>query len=313
MLRSLARTLCLFAALTACAPRVVTPLVLPTLTPAAATATVLVPANTAIPPTASPAPSPTDQDDGQAVTASATREPLPTLDLAPTPPPTDIPQPAAGSSAIQIYSPGPLSKVVSGLRAYGYALPGYDDRGRIELFGEDGRLLAWQNLQLLTSVRWAYFIWDVPFQTNAAGELGRLTVSTRDQYGRLTALNSVRLLLLSQGYPLLYPPGNLQERCVIELPLRGTRITGGRLLVEGEIRPYNGLPLSVELIARDGAVVGSQVLVVAPSPEDSYLPFRAEITYTVAAPTDALLTVSQPDDRVPGLMYVYTQPAFINP
>ncbi len=310
MLRCLLRTLLLLGVLTACTPRVVTPLILPTLTPVPTT-----PGPSPTLPAASPTqqPSPTVQQDPVVVTPSQTRAPLPTLDLAPTPAPTDIPQPAAGSSAIQIYSPGPLSKIAASVKAYGYALPGYNDRGRIELYGEDGRLLAWQDLQLLTAVRWAYFYWELPFQTQAAAELGRLSMSTRDQYGRLTALNSVRLLLLPEGYSVIYPPGGLQERCVIDLPLGGQRITGGSVIVAGEIRPYNSMPLSVELIARDGQVVGSQLVPIVPSPEDTYLPFRVELSYSVTGPTDALLTISQSDDRIGGLMYVFARPAFINP
>jgi hypothetical protein len=33
----------------------------------------------------------------------------------------------------------------------------------------------------------------------------------------------------------------------------------------------------------------------------------------VTGPTDALLTISQSDDRIGGLMYVFTQSVFINP
>ena len=312
MLSRLVRTCVLLAALTACARLVVTPPALPTLTPSPEAAVTLPPAASPTPQLVSPTPqpSPTIQI---VVTPSQTRVPLPTLQLAPTAAPTAIPQPAAGSSAIQIFSPGPLSKIVSLVKAYGYSLPGYNDMGRIELFGEDGRLLAWQNLQLVTTVRWAYFYMELPFQTSAAGELGRLSVSTRDQYGRLTALNSVRLLLLPQGYSLLFPPGSLQERCVLDQPVRGQRTSGGMLSVTGEVRPYNSMPLSVELVARDGQVVGSQLVPVAPSADDRYIALRVDVPYSVSSLTDALLTISQSDDRIGGLMYVYSQSVLINP
>jgi hypothetical protein len=213
---------------------------------------------------------------------------------------------------IQFYSPGPLSRVTSPVRFYGYAVPGHDSQGVIELIGEDGALLASELLQLNTSYKWAFFSWSLGFKTRGAGELARLTLTTRDEYGRRTAVQSVHLILLPDGMEVINPPGDLSERCVIESPAVGKRISGGTVLVSGEMRPYNSLPLLVELIAGDGTVLASQ-LVPLPNANGLYVPFQAELAYSVSKFTPVLLAVSQPDDRIGGTMYLYSQEINLNP
>lgn len=237
--------------------------------------------------------------------------PLPSL-APPTAQPTSVPQPEAGSSAIQFYSPGPLSRVTSPVAFYGYAIPGHNNKGVIELIGEDGSLLASELLQLNTSYKWAFFSWSLPFETRGAGELARLTLTTRDEHGRLTAVQSVHLILLPGGLEVINPPDDLSERCVIESPVAGKRISGGTVSVSGEMRPYNSLPLVVELVASDGSVLASQLVPIQPN-HGYYVPFQAVLAYSVSEYTPVLLTVSQPDDRIGGTMYLYSQEINLNP
>jgi hypothetical protein len=239
--------------------------------------------------------------------------PLPTLELPPTPGATSAPQPSADSGAIQILSPGPLSKIVSSVEVHGYAIPGYDNKGSLDLYGEDGRLLASQLLQLNTPYKWAIFYWNLTFHTRSVGELGRLSLSTKDEYGRVNSVNSVHLLLLSEGFSIINPPGNLQERCVIEKPVAGQRLSGGVLSVSGKMRPYNNLPLTVGLKSRDGAVFETQVVPISPAPDDGYVSFRVDLAYRIPDARWALLTVSQFDDRISGIMYLYSREIFLNP
>ena len=238
---------------------------------------------------------------------------LPTFVMPPTLAATDIPQPAVDSGAIQLIGPGPLSKNVSPVKAYGYSIPGYGNKGRLDLYAEDGRVLASQVVQLNSIYRWAYFYWELPFTIDTAGELGRLSMSTKDQYGRVTALYSVHLLLLSEGASIINPPGNLRERCVIDNPYPGKRNAGGALTVAGSMRPYNDLPLTIELITRDGRTIGSQQVDIAPTAKDSYVAFHANVPYSLSSGAWALLVVRQPDDRISGTMYLYSQEIFLNP
>ncbi len=262
--------------------------------------------------------SPTFEDVTEAA-PTETPVPLPTLDLTttldmtPTLTVTAIPQPAADSAAIQFLSPGPLSKLVSPFDIFGFAVPGYLHKSTLDLYGEDGSLLASQLLQLNTPYKWANYYYQMSFKLNSVGELGRLTLSTQDQYGRINAVNSVHLLLFSEGMSILNPPGDLKERCSIGLPVPGQRISGGVLTVAGKIRPFNSLPLTLELIGRDGNIIGTQAVPISPAPDDSYVPFRVDMQYRTSQSMWALLSVRQNDDRIGGIMYLYSQEIFLYP
>lgn len=319
MFRRTFLTFCLFVFLAACTPG--TPIVMPTVAHMPNTAT---PSELPIPdPTISsptlesatptqPQASPTLESTPDSV-PTETALPLPTLNLPPTMVTTAIPQPSPDSGVIQFLGPGPLSKIVSPVRVYGYAVPGYHNKGTLELYGEDGNLLASQLLQLNTPYKWANFYWEMPFDINSVGELGRLTLTTQDEYGRVNAVNSVHLLLLSEGSSILNQPGNLKERCVIVQPAAGQRLAGGVLTVVGKMRPYNALPLILELTGRDGSVIGTQTVNIVPVAGDDYIPFRVDMPYRISQSMWALLSVRQNDDRIGGVMYLYSQELFLNP
>jgi hypothetical protein len=239
--------------------------------------------------------------------------PIPTLNLPPTLAATAIPKPSSDSAAIQFLGPGPLSKIVSPVKVFGYAVPGHNNQASLDLYGEDGHLLASKLLLLYTPYKWASFSLEMPFDLNSIGELGRLTLSTQDDYGRVNAVDSVHLLLLSEGTSIINQPGDLRERCVISLPVAGQRIFGGILTVAGKMHPFNNLPLTLELVGRDGKVIGTQVIPISSSPNNDELPFRVDIRYNISNPAWALLSVRQNDDRIGGLMYLYSQEVFLNP
>ncbi len=183
----------------------------------------------------------------------------------------------------------------------------------MDLYGEDGRLLSSELLQLNTAYRWAYFYWELPFETASAGELGRLSMNIQDGYGRITALNSVHLILVPEGYSIINPPGNLKERCVLEEPVTRQVSYGGLLRVRGEIRPFNNLPLVVELVAQDGSVLGSQTAAFTPPAGDDYVPFQVDLAYAVSSGMEALLIVRETDDRIGGTMYLFSREVLVNP
>lgn len=316
-MRRIFLTCILLAALTACAPLTATSLPLPTPTSEPPTVTA-----SSLPPTPEPSvtetPVPPTQETGPEATytepATQTLEPFPTMNAAiVTLSATDLPQPKVDAGAIQMYAPGPMSKVVSPIVVYGYAIPGYDHKGRLDLYGEDGRLIATELIQLNTAIKWAYFNIGFDFEIESVSELGRLSLSTWDEQGRLTAVYSVHLLLMGDGPSIVYPPGNLREHCVIEQPSAGKRASGGVLNVSGIVRPFNSQPLVVELTDPEGNLLGAQIVPVTPAADDSFVPFSVSIPYTITRGMTALLTVSQPDDRIPGTMYLYSQEVLLNP
>jgi len=239
--------------------------------------------------------------------------PEPTLTPAVTSTPPQSPSLPTESSAIQINAPGPMSMVVSPIRVRGYVVPGANNLVRIELFGEDERLLVRQVIRLYTTQIWAYLSVELAFDVHAAGEIGRLTLSTEDSHGRVNSLNSIHLILLSQGFAQITPPGDLDERCVLITPVENANISGGSLEVSGHFRPFNDQPLVVELLNRNGTPVGSRQVVVSPTPDDGYVPFSTEIPYQVQAATWVRLVVRQADQRIGGTMYLYSRDVFLIP
>jgi hypothetical protein len=112
--------------------------------------------------------------------------------------PASTPKPA--SAAIQILSPGPASKVTSPIRLNAFLAPGDKGNVRIELLGEDGRLLVRQLLSYGPLAR-IQVVTELDFEISATGELGRLRITTEDPEGRMVAVASVDLLLISWANP----------------------------------------------------------------------------------------------------------------
>ncbi len=245
-------------------------------------------------------------------TLTETAIPLPSL-APPTQLATGVPPPAADSGAIQILNPGPLSKIVSPLEMRGYAIPGFNNRARFELYGEDGRLLARSLVILPGGLKWAYYYQKLPFDVSAAGELGRISVSTQDADGRTTALYSIHVLLLSEGATQITPPGSQKERVVLDSPEADDFLSGGVLHVAGKMRPFNKLAVVVELVTPDGGALSTRLVSVPPAADDGYVPFSVDLTYGVRGSTSALLVVRQADDRIPGAMYLFSMPVMLHP
>jgi hypothetical protein len=257
-------------------------------------------------PAAFPTPSPS-------TTPESTYIQLPTLILEPTPAVTGIPQPRAPLAAIQFLTPGPQSIDLSPVKVYALAVPGYGNFGSIYLYGEDGRLINSQGYQLIAAYSEAYFNWTLPFDVHGVAELARLSMSTEDEFGRIKALNSIHMLLMTEGYSIINPPGDLHERCIIEQPASGFRIRGRMLTVAGVMRPFNDLPLVVELIAWDGTVLDSQLAGIVIASDGGYVPFEATLSYSPSNSGWVRLVVRQPDDRIAGTMYLYSKEIYLNP
>ena len=86
-----------------------------------------------------------------------------------TPGPTATPYPEIPNAAIEIRNLGPLSRVTSPLPVYAYLRPGAGGNVRLELFGEDGRLLTRQ-IRTFTSLApgaWAVMLLDLEFENSS--------------------------------------------------------------------------------------------------------------------------------------------------
>lgn len=241
-------------------------------------------------------------------------------------PPTDIPKPtrtprprptftvttvpAHRPAAIQIQSPGAMSKLISPINLKLKIVVGESEKAQIDLYGEDGRLLARISKKVPRSGEGVLQTIKIPFEIPAAAEVGRITISTTDKAGRTQALNSVRVMLLSSGVNEITTPGNPDEPFGVFSPTLKDTASDGVLNVRGDVWPFNLNPIFFELIDPNGKSLGLRILTV-----DKLEPqlFETSIPYKVADPTLARLTIRQSDDRIDGLFYVYSQEILLNP
>ena len=237
-----------------------------------------------------------------------TRFPTFTPTTPPTPTVTDFPWHKA--AVIEIQAPGPMSRVISPINLRMNIVAGESEKVQVDLYGEDGRLLSRTLKTVRTSREGVLQNIKIPFEIRATAEVGRITISTQDKAGRLQALKSVRILLLSSGANEINPPGNPSEPVGVFSPLAKESITGGILNVKGDLWPFNLQPVILELVGPDGRSIGLRILTVEHINPQL---FETTIPYKVREPTLARLTIYQDDDRINGLFYAYSQEVLLNP
>lgn len=243
------------------------------------------------------------------VTPTKTLKPTATFTLAPTLTSTSIP--GHKQSAILITSPGQMSKVVSPITLKMTIAVGASKLVQVDLYGEDGRLLT-RTLKrnVPTSLRGIPQTIQAAFEIQSASELGRLSVSTQDEHGRIQSLNSVRLLLMSSGENDITTPGNPSEPVKIFNPVPKEIPSGGMLNLRMDLWPFNLNSTIVELVDPAGKIIGSRIVAV-----ERLDPQMVETTipYKISEPTTARLIVRQNDDRISGLFYLYSQEISLEP
>ena len=243
-------------------------------------------------------------------TVPPSNTPEPTLSPTPRPTFTQTAIPGHEPAAIQIFAPGPMSKVVSPITLRMHITVGDSGKAQIDLYGEDGRLLTRNVKRVPSSGKGVDQQIKIPFEIRAAAEVGRLTVSTLDKAGRIQSLNSVHVLLLSSGTNEINPPGNPSEPVGVFSPLLDEPVSGGVLSLKGDVWPFNLNPVILELIGPDNKSMGLRILTLNnlnPQLMDTTIPYK------VSEPTLARLTIRQDDDRITGLLYVYSQEVLLNP
>ena len=248
-------------------------------------------------------------------TASLTPTITPTFTQTPSPTPTATYTPTQGPLAplpsIRILSPGPLSKVVSPIELKGYVQPGADNRYMIELLGEDGRLLFREvRRHQVYLTEGVYTSMKIPFETRAAAELGRLQITTADEFGRLREVHSVHLLLLSVGDNAINIGDDEYARAQFYYPEPDKEIYGGTLPIIGEFQPFNDNQVTFELISEEGKPLGLRVINMEAGVR---APFETTIPYDVDETTSARLVIRQADNRFDGTVFLHSQTVILNP
>ena len=261
-------------------------------------------------PTVSPTPTPSPTIPPTATLPRATAT---SFTVTPSPGPTAISE--IPNAEIEIRNLGALSKVTSPLPIYAYLRPGAGGKVRIELLGEDGRMLT-RHIKTFSSLpprAWAVMQTEIEFEIAATAESGRLQISVEDENGRITALNYVPLILMSIGDPDIIPPIDVLAPIVIQQPTRRSLIQGGVVLVSGIARPGSDQPLVAKLIAPDGSEVGMRLVNVDNPIQNGYGSFAAEIPYSVEKTTPVLLVITEGRRSLNDIIHLTSQEIMISP
>jgi hypothetical protein len=259
---------------------------------------------------------------GQAafITASA-QAPLPTETPIPaeTPIPT-TPLPTATATfepgftdfaQIRFISPGPMSSLISPINLQVLLVSGESQIMRIELLDESGRALQ-RGLERVKRdpSGGAYRKFDLSFEIRAVSERGYIRISSKDDYGRIQALNTMPVLLYSMGDNQINPPGNMiYERVMYEGLKDGDEVSGGVVNLKGRFWPFNNQPVFIELLPPDGVPISSRTIYFK-GPETQ--PFETTLPYKITEPTKVRLSIHQDsldfaaDPDLKKFIYVHT-------
>lgn len=251
---------------------------------------------------------PTGTPGAALLTPSATVFHTPTLTYTPTF------LPAAPSANIQIFQLGELSRVSSPIQVSARLYSKVGEIVRVELHGEDGRLLA-RELSNLPTIPWSTTTvgTDLDFEISLAAEYGRLVISVEDSYGRLIDVNSVNLVLIKFGDSELNPATALWQVIQIDEPRAQTMLQGGSVFVSGLARPNTENPLFVELLSQDGLNLGHRLAAVEVRVPGGYGTFAAEVPYSVSEVTPALLVVYESGGTLSEIAHLASVEVLLSP
>jgi hypothetical protein len=203
-----------------------------------------------------------------------------------------------------------MSRVISPIQLKMDVISGDSSTVQIDLFGEDGRLMSRTLRRVIPNQSGTYEFIKIPFEIPGVGELGRLTISTTDKAGRIVAMNSVHVLMISSGSNQIYRAASSTEYVGVFSPRISESAFGGVLNVRGDVWPQNLQPVIIELFGPDGRSLGMSIVTINGLDPQLY---ETTIPYQVTEPTLAILSVRQDDDRISGMFYGYSQEILLNP
>lgn len=269
------------------------------LQPAAQAPTPTAPPPTLLP-TDTPAASPTPAPYTEATPPIVLDVPLPS----PTPVP---PTPAVGlpPERLSIYEPGPGSQVLSPMRVTGFGGPSWQGRVRLRLIGEQGDLLADRTtfLQAMPDLAGRIYT-ELAFSFPWVAQTARLevrTFSTRD--GQMDHLTTREVVLLTTGTALVYPALGGAEKIAIFSPRANGYVRGSPVTVRGGGWLDTDGPFIVEVLDRNGNVVGS-----APAPLSVRKPgevgsFEVQVPYNLETSQYGRIAVYERAVSPPGILH----------
>jgi len=262
------------------------------------------PAITLLPPTLAPTETPVASPTPAPYTDAT---PPIVLDV-PLPSPTPLPAtPSIGLPAerLSIYEPGPGSQAVSPLRVTGFGGPSWEGRVRLRLIGEQGDILADRTtfLQAMPDLAGRIYT-DLTFTFPSVAQAARLevrTFSTRD--GQMDHLTTREVVLLTTGTALIYPAIGGAEKIAIFSPRANGYVRGSPVTVRGGGWLDTPGPLRVEVLDRNGSVVGSATATLSASTPGEVGRFEVQVPYTLEHSQYGRIAVYEPAISPPGILH----------
>ncbi|MCH8342137.1 MAG: hypothetical protein IIA51_11370 [Chloroflexi bacterium] len=216
---------------------------------------------------------------------------------------------------LAIYRPGPGSQVTSPFQIVGRGGPSYNERVRIRLLGEDGRVISEQ-----TTILFAYpgnagnFSTRMAFDTPALAESARLEISTDGiRWASLDQMVSVDLVLLSEGPPRIHPVQHGPQKLAILRPRDGGVLEGGSMTVRGAGWADSDLPLTVELLTRGGEALATRQVWLDSQEPGVLGAFELVIPYEIPYAQYVRVVIREQNVDPPGLRYLSSVEVWLKP
>jgi hypothetical protein len=233
--------------------------------------------------------------------------PDPTLTVTPGLTPAYIYAPDEGEpvyplATLRILSPGDGSSLVSPIRPELSILLGADSTIEVELLNSNGELLVKKLLrypEVDTSER-ILIQPEMDFEVPGNEQTGRLVVKSQDTFGRLIALASCDLVLLSTGESSPEVAHLPYDSFLLIEPLAGEVIQGGVVQVSGYARPVGSSMIVIELVDENGIVVSTRVLSLSSGAGGAPVEFSTTLPYQVERVTPVRLILRQTRGAIPG-------------
>jgi hypothetical protein len=162
-----------------------------------------------------------------------------------------------------------------------------------------------------------YRHFDLSFEIRAVSERGYIRISSKDDRGRIQALNTMPVLLYSIGDNQINPQGNMiYERVMYEGLKDGDEVSGGVVNLKGRFWPVNTQPVFIELLPINGTPISSRTLYFKGTDTQS---FETTLPYKITEPTRVRLSIHQDsldfasDPDLKKYIYVHTMELMLYP
>lgn len=239
---------------------------------------------------------------------------------------------------ITIHSPSSNSQLLSPLQIDGEIKIITGNSLRLELIREDGQSIARKvfacvdcesnNNSIDTLISYPKvlcknnlirILTTLEFEISQERSPARLQIAILDDQKQIRLLQSVDIILLSKGKPIINPSREKQkgEELIIQKPTEGESLKGNKFFITGTAPRTNILPLRIEVFASDGKLLSTRMATVSSSslgdPLQEMGIFSSEINIKLKNPTQALIIVSIPAENIKGLKTVQSRKVFLFP